>query len=197
VHGAIYAKWASLGWERSALGYPTSDEYAIPGGRRNNFVHGTISWDAATGATTVALASPYTNPLRGLGALTALRIDQGVDYAGSGPVYALGPGTILDTASAGWPDGTYIAERLSTGPAAGQVVYVSENITPTVQVGQQVNANTVIGMAHDASPYIETGWGDPSGVPQALAAGQYDGSDPTGIIDGPVTGSLPPGWPTW
>jgi uncharacterized protein with LGFP repeats len=53
VHGAIQNQWASLGWERSALGYPTSDEYAITGGRRNNFVSGTITWKATTKATIV------------------------------------------------------------------------------------------------------------------------------------------------
>jgi len=53
VQGAIYARWASLGWERSALGYPTSDEYAIPGGRRSDFTGGTITWQASTGATQV------------------------------------------------------------------------------------------------------------------------------------------------
>ncbi|NBH02563.1 hypothetical protein [Amycolatopsis sp. SID8362] len=53
VYGAIRNQWAALGWERSALGYPISDEYAITGGRRSNFQHGYISWNAATGATTV------------------------------------------------------------------------------------------------------------------------------------------------
>ncbi len=51
VQGAIYAQWASLGYERSGLGYPTSDEYTIPGGRGNDFVHGTITWQANTGTT--------------------------------------------------------------------------------------------------------------------------------------------------
>jgi hypothetical protein len=34
IHGAIRAKWASMGWERSCLGYPVSDEFAISGGDR-------------------------------------------------------------------------------------------------------------------------------------------------------------------
>jgi len=51
VQGAIYAQWASLGYERSGLGYPTSDEYAIPGGRGNDFTGGTITWQASTGTT--------------------------------------------------------------------------------------------------------------------------------------------------
>jgi LGFP repeat/Alpha-L-arabinofuranosidase B (ABFB) domain len=53
VQGAIRAKWVSLGAERSALGYPTSDELTIPGGRRSTFEHGRIDYDSATGAVTV------------------------------------------------------------------------------------------------------------------------------------------------
>ena len=53
VYGAIYGRWASLGWEGGSLGYPTTDEYAIGGGRRSNFVRGYVSWDAGTGATSV------------------------------------------------------------------------------------------------------------------------------------------------
>ncbi|GAB3357022.1 PQQ-dependent sugar dehydrogenase [Modestobacter lapidis] len=49
VHGAILERWAGLGWERSYLGYPTSDEYDVPGGRRSDFERGQITWDAATG----------------------------------------------------------------------------------------------------------------------------------------------------
>jgi uncharacterized protein with LGFP repeats len=53
VGGAIRDRWAQMGWERSSLGYPTSDEYAIPGGRRNDFQHGTITFNASTGVVTV------------------------------------------------------------------------------------------------------------------------------------------------
>jgi len=53
VHGAIAARWAALGWERSPLGYPTSNEYTVTGGRASAFAHGTITWNAATGATGV------------------------------------------------------------------------------------------------------------------------------------------------
>lgn len=54
VYGSIRARWAQLGWERSSLGYPTSDEYAVSGGRRNSFDRGTITWIARTGAVQVA-----------------------------------------------------------------------------------------------------------------------------------------------
>ncbi|MDP9408255.1 MAG: SpoIID/LytB domain-containing protein, partial [Actinomycetota bacterium] len=53
VRGAIRQTWARLGWERSALGYPTSDEYGISGGRAGDFQGGRIGWDAATRRTTV------------------------------------------------------------------------------------------------------------------------------------------------
>jgi uncharacterized protein with LGFP repeats len=49
VHGAIRSKWASMGWERSCLGYPVSDEFAIPGGRQSNFQRGFIAFSFATG----------------------------------------------------------------------------------------------------------------------------------------------------
>ena len=54
VHGAIREKWASLGWERSYLGYPMTDEIAVPndpaGTRYNNFQGGSIRWTPKTGA---------------------------------------------------------------------------------------------------------------------------------------------------
>jgi len=49
VRGAIRARWQQLGWERSYLGYPTSGEFAISGGRRSNFERGYITWNARTG----------------------------------------------------------------------------------------------------------------------------------------------------
>ncbi|SFB45578.1 Glucose/arabinose dehydrogenase, beta-propeller fold [Amycolatopsis marina] len=42
VYGAIRRRWSALGWERSYLGYPTTGEYAVSGGRRNNFQRGYI-----------------------------------------------------------------------------------------------------------------------------------------------------------
>jgi len=46
VHGLIRNKWAALGWERSVLGYPRSDEGDCPvgGGKYSNFQGGTILW---------------------------------------------------------------------------------------------------------------------------------------------------------
>ncbi len=52
VHGAIRDKWASLGWERSFLGYPLTDETTTPDGvgRYNHFQGGSVYWTPSTGA---------------------------------------------------------------------------------------------------------------------------------------------------
>jgi murein DD-endopeptidase MepM/ murein hydrolase activator NlpD len=101
----------------------------------------------------------YVNPLSRISSLQPKRIDQGVDYSGSGPLIALGGGTIRMTYEGGWPDGTFIALQLDSGPLAGQVVYYAENVTPTVSVGQRVATGDVVGTLHDAYPNLEIGWG--------------------------------------
>ena len=55
VLGRIRDAWAKTGWEAGPLGYPTSNEYAITGGRRSDFQHGSITWTAATDTTTVTM----------------------------------------------------------------------------------------------------------------------------------------------
>jgi hypothetical protein len=52
VHGAILDKWASLGFERSFLGYPVTDETGTPDGvgRFNRFQNGMIYWTPGTQA---------------------------------------------------------------------------------------------------------------------------------------------------
>ncbi|GLH96005.1 polysaccharide deacetylase family protein [Phytohabitans aurantiacus] len=53
VHGPILSRYLSLGGTGSRLGLPTTDQYAVPGGARNNFQHGTLTLNTATGAVTV------------------------------------------------------------------------------------------------------------------------------------------------
>ncbi|WP_432563924.1 hypothetical protein [Kineococcus sp. SYSU DK003] len=55
VLGAIFAAYAQRGYEWGDLGYPVTDEYDVPGGRRSDFQFGTITWNAATGATNVTV----------------------------------------------------------------------------------------------------------------------------------------------
>ncbi len=54
VVGAIRARYRELGDTAGALGFPVSDEFAVPGGRRSNFTGGALVWNAATGQVTLA-----------------------------------------------------------------------------------------------------------------------------------------------
>ena len=53
VNGRIRDAWRDAGWEAGALGYPISDEYAVSSGRRSDFEHGSITWNATTDQTTI------------------------------------------------------------------------------------------------------------------------------------------------
>ncbi len=160
--------------------------------------------------------SGYVNPLRRVSALSPERIDQGVDYSGFGPIYAVGDGTVLSTVNGGWPGGTYITYRLDGGPAAGLVVYAAEDIEPLVQVGEAVTPGTVLGTVYEGPDGIETGWADNgTGDTMARVAGQFFGWNstafganfsqllvslgaPGGIPqNNPATGVIPTAWPTW
>jgi murein DD-endopeptidase MepM/ murein hydrolase activator NlpD len=103
---------------------------------------------------------PYLNPLREVSGLIPERVDMGVDFAGAGPVYAIGAGVVTNAQgnNGGWPGGGWITYQLIDGPAVGEVVYLAENVTPAVQVGQKVTPDTVIGHMYNGSDGIETGW---------------------------------------
>jgi glucose/arabinose dehydrogenase len=51
VYGAIRREYALLGYQNSCLGFPTTDEYSIPTGRRNRFAGGSITYLYATRTT--------------------------------------------------------------------------------------------------------------------------------------------------
>lgn len=53
IGGAIRTKWGKTGWENGILGYPTTRENILPGGRFNHFQGGSIYWSQATGANMV------------------------------------------------------------------------------------------------------------------------------------------------
>lgn len=52
VTGALYDAWATLGFERGALGLPTSGEIHEPQWIVQNFQHGTLNFDRESGAVT-------------------------------------------------------------------------------------------------------------------------------------------------
>ncbi|HEV2260398.1 MAG TPA: hypothetical protein VGS06_45410 [Streptosporangiaceae bacterium] len=133
-------------------------------------------------STGVAVAPIYLNPFRNVSGLVPERIDQGVDFNGSGSVYALGDGIVTNAQaySPGWGGG-WITYQLSDGPDAGLVVYVAENVTPTCVVGQRVTPSTVIGDMFEGGSGIETGWAQASGLSaesQLPEAGAIGGGGP-------------------
>ncbi len=54
VMGAINATWTSMGGATSSLGMPVSGEYAVPGGRRSTFEHGSLTWTPSGGVSVAA-----------------------------------------------------------------------------------------------------------------------------------------------
>lgn len=125
--------------------------------------------------------SGYVNPFAHVAGLVPERIDMGVDYAGQGPVVALGSGTVFNTAGAGWPGGEFIGIVLDTGPYRGRPYFIAEDVIPLVKVGQHVQAGQVIGSMYNGGSGIETGWASGRGdEPLAAALSQQSPSDPGG-----------------
>jgi murein DD-endopeptidase MepM/ murein hydrolase activator NlpD len=125
----------------------------------------------------------YLNPLRDVSGLYPERVDMGVDFAGAGPVYAVGAGVVTEAQAdnGGWPGGGWITYVLTDGPAVGQVVYFAEDVIPTVAVGQKVTPDTVIGHMFNGDDGIETGWAMPdsaSSESELPEAGGISGAGP-------------------
>ena len=125
----------------------------------------------------------YRNPLRGVIGLVRERVDEGVDFAGTGPVYALGDAVVTSATGTnyGWPGGGWITYRLTSGPGAGRMVYVAEDIIPAVQKGPHGSAATVLGTMFDGGDGIETGWAQSTSLSaesQLPAAGAIGGLGP-------------------
>jgi hypothetical protein len=165
--------------------------------------------------------SAYKSPFCGVNNLGPARIDQGVDYTGSGKICPIGSGKILNLTNDGWPGGTFIVYQLSDGPAKDKYVYFAENCKPIhVHINQKVNTGTSLCDMVDASPHIEIGWADGSAIGNAMAANVWKGHDSTayytafgenfsqllqklGVPAGTIQpgaqklGKLPDGWPEW
>jgi hypothetical protein len=142
-----------------------------------------VSVAIAAPASSSPSQTPYSNPLRAVTALVPERVDMGVDFAGSGPVYPLGDAMITGAtgSSPGWPGGGWITYRLTDGPDAGLMVYVAEDVQPVASVGEVVTPATVIANMYDGGTGIETGWAMPDGASaesQLPAAGGIGGGGP-------------------
>lgn len=160
----------------------------------------------------------YFNPI-GSG-LTPERIDMGVDFGGTGPLYALGHGTITSVyphgGGSGWPGGGWVGLRLDDG----REMYYAEDLSPVVRSGQVVNAGDHIATATGGPSGIEVGWasgvgttteaastgqialgrshGDPGAYSTAFGVDManliHSLGGPLGRTVNPVQGTLPKGW---
>ncbi len=215
--------------QREANAIIIFNKYGAGSGGVAGSVGGVTGCAAATSTTTSSNISAYENPLRAIMAnhtIFARRIDQGVDYGGQGPIYALGDGTVDQAypynSNSGWPGingassaGGYVSYTLTDGPAAGKIVYFAENCQPTVTVNQQVTPNTVIcQMQGETASWIETGWAASASGTATMAGNCWDTVSsafgvnfsqllqklgaPPGITQEPNPPcQLPTGWPTW
>jgi hypothetical protein len=127
-------------------------------------------------------ASGYVNPLANA-TVTAERVDQGVDYAGSGTVGAIGPGVVTQVvqSGSGWEGGGYVEYKLTAGPYAGKSIYYAEGVSPTVQVGQtlapgQPVATIIPGAPHGVELGFASGRGDQTSYATAYGGGYSEGA---------------------
>jgi hypothetical protein len=86
--------WGAQGFQRSALGYPITDEYGVDGGRQSDFQGGFLRWNASTGTVRLALIAPYQ---RAGTWVTRYRFSR--EYGGATP--AIGPSAVDAMAAAG------------------------------------------------------------------------------------------------
>lgn len=117
-------------------------------------------------------ASPYASVVGGNARFAG--VDQGIDFTGAGPVYALDEGKVtrLQASGSGWPgEGALLSYQLTKGGAAGNNVYVAEDFRAAsgIATGTVVHKGQVIGYATGSgrAPGIEVGWADASGKPVA------------------------------
>jgi RHS repeat-associated protein len=129
---------------------------------------------------------PYVNPFKYARVPHLARIDQGVDFKGTGPIIAIGAARIKSHqcgSSTGWPPkkpiplGCFVLYQLTAkAPFKGKYIYVAEGVKPVrslfdgeaVKRGQHIISFTYRGSPNcqpstdpNYCPGIETGWGGP------------------------------------
>jgi hypothetical protein len=120
-----------------------------------------------------APSSGYVNPLAHA-SVTPERIDQGVDYAGTGTLTSIGRARVIyvATTGTGWP-GAFIEYQLLDGRYAGRYVYYAEGVRPAsgISVGRVVGAGqAVASLIPGWSTGIEIGWAAGIGTETYAAA---------------------------
>jgi murein DD-endopeptidase MepM/ murein hydrolase activator NlpD len=150
--------------------------------------HQVISLEDLPGETSFAMSDHYDHVHIGYSpgfeieyvspflSATTGRIDQGVDFTGTGPIAAVGDAVILATGAPGWPEGGGVLYKLLNGQRAGQIIFVYEGVKATVHPGQHVSAGEQIATFAPGGS-IEMGFADANGVP--LSHGEYSEGEET------------------
>jgi hypothetical protein len=128
-----------------------------------------------------APAAKYVNPLAHA-KVTPSRIDQGVDYFGTGTLTSIGWARItrVERKNTGWP-GEFIEYKLLHGYRAGRYVYYAEGVRPArgIHVGRLVRPGRAVAhLIPGWSSGIEIGWGANIGT-ETLAAKFHQYTYPT------------------
>ena len=123
---------------------------------------GTFTGSPGEAGKTPAVPQFY-NPLRDC-RVTPERIDQGVDYAGTGTLLAIADGHITENRTNGWgSDGNYVEYEITQdGPLQGVFVYYAEGVKSGLTVGHQLKGG-------DQVASLIPGWH--SGIEIGQAAG--------------------------
>jgi hypothetical protein len=136
------------------------------------------SIDTGSNSSLPDLSSPdiskfYEYPITGAAVNNPERVDQGVDFGGSGQFKAIG-NSVVDAIIPNWYQGQPLMEMtLTDGPLKGKQYYVAEGINPLAKVGDQVQKGQVIANITGGPTGIETGWGAGGGKTLAQATSGY------------------------
>ena len=147
IHGSILSAWAAVGWERSWLGLPTSNETAsTKGGVFQRFEHGVGYWSPATGAQFVgepvlsawggygyqtgSMGYPRSGGVAGIDGSRHQIFEGGIAYWRPGGRVSFIHGSILSAwAASGW-------ERSKVGLPTGRAVrQANGTMTQTFEKG--------------------------------------------------------------
>ena len=124
-------------------------------------------------------AQGYVNPIPGA---VIGRTDMGVDanLKVGAPIRAIGDSKVLGITPNWFKGQPYVQLQLLSGPQAGKIYYVAEQIAPSVRTGQTVKAGQPIGTYAPQGTGIEIGWGSPT-------AGRTEAQATSGYSEGQVT----------
>jgi hypothetical protein len=112
------------------------DLWSCNGGDNQHWRATTYSSTGGGGGSSVG----YYNPFVKVPNLSFERFDGGLDFGGTGQVYAIGDGVVTNVAAIpndGWL-GVFLVYRLTSGKYAGTYIYTAEGCTPEVGKGANV-----------------------------------------------------------